>query len=217
MVEDTGLCFNALGGLPGPYIKWFLEGLGHDGLNTLLGGFQDKTAYAQCVFAFCAGPGHEVKVSRRREGDCTVSFLHSVFFRYRAPGPILCTWCVVSLLYNPFRTAFLFWGQTSQMFQVVCPQHGTAVPKGITYVIQPAFCLYRSPLSLFGVALSAKIFDSGTHGSTVPRRGPTKLRPGRRPCAYNQFFLSLMFSLLSLFGFTLAARIVDGKIRAVDC
>lgn len=68
MVEDTGLCFNALGGLPGPYIKWFLEGLGHDGLNKLLGGFQDKTAYAQCVFAFCAGPGHEVKVSERGRG-----------------------------------------------------------------------------------------------------------------------------------------------------
>lgn len=64
MVEDTGLCFNSLGGLPGPYIKWFLEGLGHDGLNKLLGGFQDKTAYAQCVFAFCAGPGHEVKASQ---------------------------------------------------------------------------------------------------------------------------------------------------------
>lgn len=25
-------------GLPGPYIKWFLEKLGHDGLNRLLGG-----------------------------------------------------------------------------------------------------------------------------------------------------------------------------------
>jgi inosine triphosphate pyrophosphatase len=24
LVEDTSLCFNALGGLPGPYIKWFL-------------------------------------------------------------------------------------------------------------------------------------------------------------------------------------------------
>ena len=31
MVEDTGLCFNALHGLPGPYIKWFLDKLGHDG------------------------------------------------------------------------------------------------------------------------------------------------------------------------------------------
>ena len=25
IVEDTCLCFNALGGLPGVYIKWFLE------------------------------------------------------------------------------------------------------------------------------------------------------------------------------------------------
>ena len=37
MVEDTSLCFNAMGGLPGPYIKWFLEKLGHDGLNRMLG------------------------------------------------------------------------------------------------------------------------------------------------------------------------------------
>ncbi|XP_008017481.1 inosine triphosphate pyrophosphatase isoform X1 [Chlorocebus sabaeus] len=27
LVEDTCLCYNALGGLPGPYIKWFLEKL----------------------------------------------------------------------------------------------------------------------------------------------------------------------------------------------
>eukprot|EP00903_Cladosiphon_okamuranus_P012851 g12008.t2 len=62
MVEDTGLCFNALGGLPGPYIKWFMDGTGHEGLNSILAGFSDKTAYAQCVFAFCAGPGKEVKI-----------------------------------------------------------------------------------------------------------------------------------------------------------
>jgi inosine/xanthosine triphosphate pyrophosphatase family protein len=36
MVEDTSLCFNALGGLPGPYIKWFLEKTGHEGLNNLV-------------------------------------------------------------------------------------------------------------------------------------------------------------------------------------
>lgn len=36
LVEDTSLCFNALGGLPGVYIKWFLEKLGHDGLNRML-------------------------------------------------------------------------------------------------------------------------------------------------------------------------------------
>lgn len=57
MVEDTSLCFNALGGLPGVYIKWFLDKCGHDGLNRMLAGFDDKSAYAQCVFAFTPGPG----------------------------------------------------------------------------------------------------------------------------------------------------------------
>ncbi|CAE7893797.1 unnamed protein product, partial [Symbiodinium sp. KB8] len=55
--EDTSLCFNALGGLPGVYIKWFLGKLGHDGLNKMLAGFEDKSAYAQCIFAFTPGPG----------------------------------------------------------------------------------------------------------------------------------------------------------------
>lgn len=59
MVEDTCLCFNALKGLPGPYIKHFLHKLGHDGLNRMLAGFEDKSAYAQCTFAYCEGPGHE--------------------------------------------------------------------------------------------------------------------------------------------------------------
>ncbi|KIY98646.1 nucleoside-triphosphate pyrophosphatase [Monoraphidium neglectum] len=49
----------AKAGLPGPYIKWFLEKLGHDGLNRMLAGFDDKTAYAQCIFAYAPGPGVE--------------------------------------------------------------------------------------------------------------------------------------------------------------
>mmetsp|Transcript_102366 Transcript_102366/g.219074 ORF Transcript_102366/g.219074 Transcript_102366/m.219074 type:complete len:249 (+) Transcript_102366:32-778(+) len=69
MCEDTCLCFHALKGLPGPYIKWFLEKLGHDGLNKLLGGHEDKSAYAQCLFALSAGPGCEVRVfDGRTEG-----------------------------------------------------------------------------------------------------------------------------------------------------
>eukprot|EP01113_Clastostelium_recurvatum_P040081 TRINITY_DN6198_c0_g1_i2.p1 TRINITY_DN6198_c0_g1~~TRINITY_DN6198_c0_g1_i2.p1 ORF type:complete len:190 (+),score=17.93 TRINITY_DN6198_c0_g1_i2:18-587(+) len=59
MVEDTGLCFNAMKGLPGPYIKWFLDKLGHDGLNSMLAGFEDKSAYALCVFSLCEGPDHD--------------------------------------------------------------------------------------------------------------------------------------------------------------
>ena len=42
VVEDTSLCFNALGGLPGPYIKWFLKNLGPHGLPKLLAAFDDK-------------------------------------------------------------------------------------------------------------------------------------------------------------------------------
>eukprot|EP01121_Diplochlamys_sp_Union-15-3_P002782 TRINITY_DN1258_c0_g1_i2.p1 TRINITY_DN1258_c0_g1~~TRINITY_DN1258_c0_g1_i2.p1 ORF type:complete len:232 (+),score=59.20 TRINITY_DN1258_c0_g1_i2:77-697(+) len=60
-VEDTSLCFNALGGLPGPYIKWFLDKLGHDGLNKLISGWTDKTAYVLCAISFSPGPGTEPK------------------------------------------------------------------------------------------------------------------------------------------------------------
>ncbi|XP_003391340.2 PREDICTED: inosine triphosphate pyrophosphatase-like [Amphimedon queenslandica] len=64
IVEDTCLCYNALKGLPGPYIKWFLQKLGHKGLNQLLCGYDDKTAYALCTIAYCEGPGKDVKLFR---------------------------------------------------------------------------------------------------------------------------------------------------------
>ncbi|PSS35889.1 Inosine triphosphate pyrophosphatase [Actinidia chinensis var. chinensis] len=56
LVEDTCLCFNALKGLPGPYIKWFLQKIGHEGLNNLLMAYEDKSAYALCVFSLALGP-----------------------------------------------------------------------------------------------------------------------------------------------------------------
>ncbi len=31
LIEDTSLCFNGLNGLPGPYIKWFLDKLKPEG------------------------------------------------------------------------------------------------------------------------------------------------------------------------------------------
>ena len=58
MIEDVSLCFNALKGLPGPYIKDFLK-IGRENLPKLLSDFEDKTAYAQCTFAYCEGKGHE--------------------------------------------------------------------------------------------------------------------------------------------------------------
>jgi inosine triphosphate pyrophosphatase len=60
ITEDTSLCFNALNGMPGPYIKWFLENCGHSGLNKMLDGFEDRTAYALTVVAYTDGPDSEV-------------------------------------------------------------------------------------------------------------------------------------------------------------
>jgi len=60
IVEDTCLCFNALAGLPGPYIKFFLEGCGLDGLNKMLSAFDDKTGYALATISFTAGPNNPI-------------------------------------------------------------------------------------------------------------------------------------------------------------
>lgn len=38
-------------------VQWFLEGMGNVGLPKLLAGFEDKSAYAQCIFAFCHNDG----------------------------------------------------------------------------------------------------------------------------------------------------------------
>lgn len=55
IIEDTCLCYHALGGMPGPYIKWFLKPLGPEGLYKLLHGFEDKSATAICTFAYHDG------------------------------------------------------------------------------------------------------------------------------------------------------------------
>jgi len=69
LIEDTCLCFNALKGLPGPYIKFFLEKLGHDGLNKLLAGYEDKSAYALCTFSLSWGANQDpIVFEGRTEG-----------------------------------------------------------------------------------------------------------------------------------------------------
>ena len=62
ITEDTSLCFDALGGMPGAYVKWFLEKAGLEGLNRMLDGFEDRTAWAQTVIAYCEKEGGKVRV-----------------------------------------------------------------------------------------------------------------------------------------------------------
>lgn len=49
LVEDTALELHALGGFPGPLIRWLLEGAGPQALPRILEGFADKGATARCV------------------------------------------------------------------------------------------------------------------------------------------------------------------------
>jgi len=62
LTEDTSLCFNALGGLPGPYIKWFLDKTGLRGLVNLLYAYEDKSAYAQTIFAYTEGKDNPIQL-----------------------------------------------------------------------------------------------------------------------------------------------------------
>jgi len=56
LVEDTSLCFNALDGLPGTFVKFFVEA--NDGLESMcrmLDGFDDRSAYASAVYGYYDG------------------------------------------------------------------------------------------------------------------------------------------------------------------
>lgn len=58
-VEDTGLVFNALNGLPGTYTSDFLKALGNQGLLKLLENQDDRSAYAQTTIVFVDERGKE--------------------------------------------------------------------------------------------------------------------------------------------------------------
>lgn len=67
LVEDVSLVFNSLNGLPGPFIKWFLESLGNEGLCRLLDTHEDKKVTAIVSFALCDENGVHV-FSGKTEG-----------------------------------------------------------------------------------------------------------------------------------------------------
>ncbi len=51
-VEDTGLYYDALGGLPGPLVKWFLKKSGRRGLLAILSAYDNKTAWVKCFIGY---------------------------------------------------------------------------------------------------------------------------------------------------------------------
>jgi len=76
IVEDTSLTFEQLGKLPGPFIKWFLDELGIDGLAELGAKLNDKSAVAGAMIAYFDGKTMKVfssqlegKLSDKPKGD----------------------------------------------------------------------------------------------------------------------------------------------------
>lgn len=55
LVEDVSLVFCALGELPGPYIKWFVERAGDETCCKMLDGFDDRSAIIRCTFGYYDG------------------------------------------------------------------------------------------------------------------------------------------------------------------
>lgn len=56
LVEDVALSFEALGGLPGPFVRFFVEApSGLENLCRMLDGFDDRAAVASCVFGYYDG------------------------------------------------------------------------------------------------------------------------------------------------------------------
>lgn len=55
LVEDTSLTINALGRLPGVFIKWFLEEIGSDNICKMLKEFDDKSATARVLYVIYDG------------------------------------------------------------------------------------------------------------------------------------------------------------------
>lgn len=61
LVEDVALGFDALGGLPGPFIKFFIgTGDGLENLCRMLDGFNDRSATAACAYGYYDGKRLEV-------------------------------------------------------------------------------------------------------------------------------------------------------------
>ena len=56
LVEDVALGFDALGGLPGPFVKFFVDAPnGLEGMCRMLDGFADRSAVASCLFGYYDG------------------------------------------------------------------------------------------------------------------------------------------------------------------
>ena len=55
IVEDTSLYLDALNGLPGPLIKWFMKTIGNEGLYKIANSFGNYEAEAKTIIGYTDG------------------------------------------------------------------------------------------------------------------------------------------------------------------
>jgi XTP/dITP diphosphohydrolase len=66
LVEDTGLYVDALRGLPGALVRWFLVTIGPAGICALIPPGADRAATARSAVALCDGGAVEVHIGETR-------------------------------------------------------------------------------------------------------------------------------------------------------
>lgn len=62
IVEDTGLYIEALNGLPGALIRWFLKTIGTDGICKIVNCFEKRDAYVKTAVALFDGKNMKIFV-----------------------------------------------------------------------------------------------------------------------------------------------------------
>ena len=67
---DVSFLGTGVGEIANKQSKYFLNALGHEGLNKMLDGFDDRSAEAVCTFGFCRGPGEEPILFQGRTEVC---------------------------------------------------------------------------------------------------------------------------------------------------
>ena len=85
LVEDTSLELAALGGFPGPLVRWLLEAAGPVAIARILDPFPDRSARARCAALVCDGKREwlgvgEVAGTIQREARGTSGFGWDVVF-----------------------------------------------------------------------------------------------------------------------------------------
>ena len=55
LVEDAAFMFAAMGRLPGPFIKWFVEEIGYEGVLKLAHSLPSREAYAEVCYGYYDG------------------------------------------------------------------------------------------------------------------------------------------------------------------